>query len=417
MPRPARFAGFLALLCGLAVVPAQPPPTLPGAIPYGAPAGPLGAAPLSDSARVSLLTVLPGREVYSLFGHSAIRIRDDATGLDRTYNFGTFSFDQPFFVLRFLGGRLDYVLDTDPYWAVLANYRAEERPIIEQRLAVPPEAARALYARLEDNALPQNRAYRYDFFWDNCSTRLLDNLDAALVASGSPGVALPPSDRPRTFRELLDPYWAGVPFVEAGANLALGLPPDRLASAREESFLPLELAGQLDRAVLGGRPLVASRDTLFWVPDAGMPRPAPPVPTALAWATLAVGLGATFWGGWRTRTRAGRWADALLFGAAGFAGLVVFLLWTATAHQVTGPNLNVLWAWPTHLAAAVALGRGGVGRRWGLYLAAAAVAAALVALVWTALPQTLPPPLFPVVVLLTVRAGVRAATTGPWVDP
>ena len=84
-----------------------------------------------------------------------------------------------------------------------------------------------------------------------------------------------------------------------------------------------------------------------------------------------------------------------LFGAAGFAGLVVFLLWTATAHQVTGPNLNVLWAWPTHLAAAVALGRGGVGCRWRVYLGAAAAVTALVALAWTALPQTLPAPLFP----------------------
>ena len=415
MRLPARLAGPLAALCAFAAAAQVPAP--PGTVSFGAPpAASAFASGLSDGVEVSLLTMLPGREVYSLFGHSAIRVRDDAAGLDRTYNFGTFSFEQPFFVLRFLGGRLDYVLDTDPFDAVLRQYLAQERPVIEQRLAVPPEAARALYARLEDNARPQNRAYRYDFFWDNCSTRLLDNLDAALVAAGSPGVALPPSERPRTFRQLLDPYWAGVPFVDVGANLALGLPPDRPASAREESFLPLELAAQLDRATVSGRPLVTSRDTLFWVPGAGMPRPAPPVPTALAWAALALGLGATAWGGWRTRSRAGRWGDALLFGAAGFAGLVVFLLWTATAHRVTGPNLNVLWAWPTHLAAAVALGRGGAGRRWGLYLAAAAAVTTLVALAWTALPQALPAPLFPLAVLLAVRAAVRAATTGRWAD-
>ena len=405
MRPPVRLAVLVAL--ALAGGAAAQTPTPPAAFAPG----------LSDSVEVSLLTMLPGREVYSLFGHSAIRIRDDAAGIDRTYNFGTFSFEQPFFVLRFLGGRLDYVLDTDPFWAVLQQYQAQRRPIIEQRLSVPPDAARALYARLEDNALPQNRAYRYDFFWDNCSTRLLDNIDAALVAAGSPGIALPPSEHPRTFRQLLDPYWAGVPFVDVGANLALGLPPDRLAAAREEAFLPLELAGQLDRATVGGRPLVASRDTLFWVEGAGMPRPAPPVPAWVGWAVLAVGLGATLAGGWRAHSRAGRWADAVLFGSAGFAGLVVFLLWTATAHQVTGPNLNVLWAWPTHLAAAVALGRGGVGRRWRVYLGAAAVATALVALAWTALPQTLPAPLFPVAVLLAVRAAMRAATTVPWVRP
>ena len=424
MRPPARLAVLVSLALALAggtqpVGTAAQVPAPPGAVPSeDSPAPAASFAPgLSDAVEVSLLTVLPGREVYSLFGHSALRIRDDAAGIDRTYNFGTFSFEQPLFYLRFLGGRLDYILDTDPFWAVLANYRAEGRPIIEQRLALPPDAARALYARLEDNALPQNRAYRYDFFWDNCSTRLLDNVDAALVAAGSPGIELPPSEQPRTFRQLLDPYWAGVPFVDAGANLALGLPPDRLASAREEAFLPLELAGQLDRAVFGGRPLVASRDTLFWVADAGMPRPAPPAPIVLGWAVLAVGLGATLAGARRAPGRAGRWADAALFGAVGVAGLVVFLLWTATAHQVTGPNLNVLWAWPTHLAAAVALGRGGVGRRWRVYLGAAAAVTALVALAWTALPQTLPAPLFPLAVLLAVRAGVRAATTAPWVRP
>ena len=85
----------------------------------GAQAPPAGLG-LSDEAEVSLLTMLPGEEVYSLFGHSALRIRDDAAGLDRTYNFGTFSFDQPFFLLRFLRGSLDYQLDTDPFWAVLS---------------------------------------------------------------------------------------------------------------------------------------------------------------------------------------------------------------------------------------------------------------------------------------------------------
>ena len=411
MRRPARLAALaFALLAAGGAWGQAAPPAPDGGLASGASAFAYG---LSDSVRVSLLTTLPGRELYTLFGHSALRIRDDVVGLDRTYNFGTFDFGQSFFVLRFLGGRLDYALSTAPFWAVLQQDRAEGRPVIEQRLRLPPQAARALYARLEDNALPQNRAYRYDFFWDNCSTRLLDNVDAALVAAGGPGLTLPPAERRRTFRDLLDPYWAGVPFVDVGANLVLGTPPDRLASAREEAFLPIELAGQLDRATVGGRPLVASRDTLFWVPGAGMPRPAPPVPTALGWAVLAVGLGATVAGGWRNHSRAGRWADAALFGAAGFAGLVAFLLWTATAHAVTGPNLNVFWAWPTHLAAAAVLGRGGAGRAWRAYLGAAAAAAALVALAWTALPQTLPDPLFPVVVLLAARAGVRAATTGP----
>ena len=128
--------------------------------------------------------------------------------------------------------------------------------------------ARALYDRLEVNALPPNRDYRYDFFWDNCSTRLLDAIDGALADVGQPRTVLPDMAEPQTFRQLLAPYLVGHPLTETGLNLALGSPGDRLATAREETFLPIRLADQLDRATVGGRPLVASRDTLFWVPGA-----------------------------------------------------------------------------------------------------------------------------------------------------
>lgn len=375
--------------------------------------GPSDAVPgLSDSVRVSLLTMLPGDEVYSLFGHSALRISDPVMGLDRTYNFGTFSFEQPFFVLRFLRGSLDYQLDTDPFYVELAKYQYLRRPIIEQTLDLPPEAAAALYARLEENALPENRAYRYDFFWDNCSTRLLDAVDSALVDVGGPGLELPPVEAPRTFRQLLDPYWAGTPAVGLGANLALGTPADRVATAREETFLPVELAAQFDRATVAGRPLVARRDTLFWVPGAGLPEPAPRVPLWTAWALFAVGVVGTVLGFWQPGSRIGRWGDALLFGIVGFAGTVFLLLWTATAHEVTGPNWNLLWAWPTHLAAAWAAAR---GRRWRPYFLAAAGACAVTAVLWVVLPQSLPAPALPLVLLVGLRAAVRGGAVSPGV--
>ena len=374
------------------------------------PAPPPGTAVgLSDSARVSLLTMLPGREVYSLFGHSTIRIRDDVSGVDRTYNFGTFSFDQPFFVLRFLRGSLDYSLDTRPFLAELAQYQYLRRPIVEQTLAVGPETVRALYDRLEVNALPQNRLYRYDFFWDNCSTRLLDTIDSSLVDTGGPGLALPPAATPQTFRQLLAPYLVAQPLVETGLNLALGAPGDRLATAREEAFLPLRLADQLDRATVGGRPLVARRDTLFWVPGAGMPAPAPRWPLWLGCAIAALGLAATAAGWRRGPTRWGRIGDVALFGVVGFVGVVLVLFWTATTHDVMRPNWNLLWAWPTHLALAVILARRRPGPRWRVYLVVAAVVTGLTVALWGVLPQRLPLPLLPIALLLAVRLGVWAA--------
>ena len=367
---------------------------------------------LSDAVEVSLLTMMPGEQAYSLFGHSAIRIRDAAAGLDRTYNFGTFDFDQPYFVLRFLRGSLDYQLATAPYEWVLEDYRRQGRPIIEQTLALDAATARALYDVLETNALPENRSYRYDFFFDNCSTRLLGAIDSALARTDSGGAArvtLPPQESTLTFRELIYPYVRGNPPVHLGTDLALGVPTDEVASPREETFLPLELAAQLDRAVVGGRPLVSRRDTVFWLPQAGLPGEAFPWPLFAAWILFA---GTVIWTAisW-TKAPDARVFDGILFGVVGLAGTVLLLLWLATSHTVTGPNLNVLWAWPTHVLAAVAIVRRRTGSFWATYFGATVVVAAGTAAFWLLLPQVLPPAALPVALMLVLRGAVRAAAT------
>ena len=357
---------------------------------------------MSDSVQVSLLTMMPGDEAYSLFGHSALRIRDHASGLDRTYNFGTFDFDQPFFVARFLRGSLDYQLATAPFEWLLMDYELQERPIIEQTLALSPATILELYDLLEINALPENRSYRYDFFWDNCSTRLLAAVDSALARTGHPATTLPPPDSPQTFRQLLAPYIQGAPLLDLGLNLALGLPGDRVATAREETFLPLELAAQLDRATVAGAPLVARRDTVFWLPGTGLPERAFPWPLALAWTVFGLVL---VWSvvSWRRGSPA-RGLDLTLFGLVGGAGLILFLLWGATSHAVMRPNLNLLWAWPTHLVALWGIQR----EHWRPYFALTALGTGLTVLAWAVLPQTLPSAAIPVALAITLRAGIRA---------
>ena len=393
------------------------PPALPAAVALtliaaAQPTGPVAPAGvgLSDSARVSLLTMLPGEAVYSLWGHNAIRIHDPASGLDRAYNYGTFDASQPYFVLRFLSGRLNYLLDTAPYPYEVRRYAAEGRPIVEQTLDLSPETTRALYDLLETNALPQNRDYRYDFLRDNCSTRLLDGIDAALAATGQPAVALPPLDSATTFRDFVRPYMVGDPLVDVGTAIGLGLPMDRVASRREAVFLPLALADALDGATVAGRPLVASRDTVFWVEGAGRVDPAFPGPAVLAWGALALALAAVAAGprlpaGAR---RAGRVVDVALFAAAGFAGTVLLLLWTVTDHYVTEANVELLWLWPTHLAFAVALARPSLGPFWRRYAVAAAVVTVVAVGVWFVAPEPVHPATLPIALLLAARAGVRS---------
>ena len=411
---PLLFA-LLATVAAHAQVPASsmPGPQAPNELATDAPSDAAGDAfGLSDSTQVSLLTMMPGEQAYSLFGHSAIRIRDAAAGLDRTYNFGTFDFDQPYFVPRFLRGSLDYQLATAPYEWVLEDYKLQGRPIIEQTLALDAATTRALYDVLETNALPENRSYRYDFFFDNCSTRLLGAIDSALARTGTGDAArvtLPPQESEWTFRELIYPYVRGNPPVHLGTDLALGVPTDDVASPRQETFLPLELAAQLDRATVGGQALVSRRDTVFWLPEAGLPEEAFPWPLLAGWILFA---GTVIWTAisW-TKAPDARLLDGVLFGVVGLAGTLMLLLWTATSHTVTGPNLNVLWAWPTHVVAAFAIARRQTGSVWATYFGLTAFVTAVAAVFWSALPQVLPAAALPIALMLVLRGAVRAATT------
>lgn len=364
---------------------------------------------LTPGATASVLTMLPGREVYSLFGHTALRIRDDAAGIDRTYNYGTFDFEQPGFLLRFARGRLDYQLTTTTTPDELARYAWLGRGVFEQTLALDAPTVRALYDLLEVNALPENRAYRYDFLFDNCSTRPLDMIAAALVQAGRPPLTLAPLEAPHaTFRDRLAPYLVGTPLVELGIRLGLGVPVDRAPTPREATFLPLDLAAALDGATVGGRPLVARTDTLVRTPNPTMPREAVGWPLALAALVLAASVALALMP--RARTAA-RVFDAALFAAVGVAGVVLVLLAVATEHVVTRPNWNLAWAWPTHGLAAVALARTATGpRAWRAYLWATTVVAGMVAAgaLVDAVPQPLPYEAAVLALALAVRAGVRA---------
>ena len=360
---------------------------------------------LSPDAEVSLLTMLPGDEVYSVFGHTAFRVRDPALGLDRTYNYGTFDFDQPFFIARFARGLLDYQLSVAAMERTLAEYRYLERPIIEQRLDLPLEARQNLFRFLETNYLPENRAYRYDFFFDNCSTRPRDALERALGQRLDYGGYEP---RGMTFRDLLRPYLEGHPLTGLGIDLGLGAPTDRAATDREAMFLPLELMRAYDEASFEGRPLVASRDTLFWVEGAGMPEDAFDWPTLVAWLVFALGaaLSVAAWQRWAER--AARRFDVITFGVVGLAGSILLWLWLGTEHSVTGPNGNLLWAWPTHLVAAFLLARRNPSGRLRVYWMLTAAVALGTLLAWPVLPQALHSAVFPLTLLLGVRAGSRA---------
>jgi len=405
LPLRARWAVVALALQGLQGLPA-------GGLPAQTPARP---AELSDSALVSLITVLPGRSLYNVFGHTLIRVRDPATGLDVGYNYGTFDFPDSFlgggaFVARFAYGRLDYRLDAPnypPLRAVEWYWREEGRASIEQTLALSPHQRRALYRSLEENARPENATYRYDFFFDNCSTRPRDRIESALGGELRNGLGDPGA----SFRQLLDPYLVEKPGLNLAMDLGLGPPADRPASARDAAFLPEWLMRWSAAARVDGpdgtRMLVSRTDTLTWAPGAADRTPAPAWPRVALWLIALVGVWLTI-RDLRAGRPARRWLDGALFTSLGLAGVVLAFLVFVSIHAVTKGNLNLLWAVPFHLAPGIALLRG-TRPAWLRGYMLATLALLVVFLVgWPVWPQEIPGAVLPLVLLVAARAGTLA---------
>jgi hypothetical protein len=356
---------------------------------------------LSDSAYISVLTILPGDPLYSAFGHTAIRVRDDSLGIDAVYNFGTFDFDTDWFYLKFARGLLDYRLARNLFGDVYLAYSEEGRPIIEQRLNLDEQERQLAVVKLEHNYLPENRFYRYDFFFDNCSTRPRDLIELLL---GNAELRVDVADR-QTFRELIKPYIAPTPWTHFIIDVLLGSGADEVAGPRERLFLPDELMVSME-TVYHERAVVADTDTLFW--PIGYERGHQSGvfgPMFVFGVLLVLGLAVVF-----APARDHRYLrnfDATLFFFAGLVGVAILFLWFLSEHSVTQDNWNILWAFPIHVVAAAALVRDGerLWLRW--YFVMAAVGAACLLAVLPLVNQGFHPAVIPLCLLIMVRAGFR----------
>lgn len=362
------------------------------------------AVPLSPDAQISLLTCTPGNEVYSIFGHSALRVQDSIQGLDQVYNYGTFDFNTPNFYLKFLRGQLDYKLDQDPFRAFIRSYTYQQRGVVEKQLNLSPSQKQSLFDFLENNSLPENAYYRYDFFFDNCATRIRDAVEKA--AGGTLSFRhnhLEKEDY--TFRQLLGLYINKQPWLDFGMNLLLGKYTDRLATPREYMFLP----DFLDRAFMEAflqdtpeatlQPLVKQNITLL--PNEVTPVVTPFYSTplfvfgilALVIAALSLALPAA----------ALRWFDVAWFGLLGLVGVLLVFMWFGTDHQPTSWNYNLLWANPLWLGLPILLYRR--SRRAKYIFLAVALCSFFTVVGWRILPQVLPWAGIPLTCITAIRAS------------
>ncbi|MDN3204834.1 Lnb N-terminal periplasmic domain-containing protein [Algoriphagus sediminis] len=367
----------------------------------------LGSVAQAQVYRVSLLTCEPGEELYSAFGHSAIRIMDIGSGRDMVFNYGTFDFDTPFFLYKFARRTLDYQLSVTTYARFIQAYNAEQRGVTEQVLDISGEQARYLVEFLEVNLLPERRYYRYDFFFDNCATRIRDAFELALgddLIWAEPE----PADEPKTFRNLIDEYILSSVWADFGIDLALGSVIDEEASAYEAQFLPDYMQeafarAEVQRDIRGIRPLVKETNIILDFPPAQPKSWGLFNPYVLLWL-LAILFGTITYLGYR-RKRLYIGFDFGLFSILGLLGIVIFLLWFATDHIATKMNWNILWAFPGHLVLAFALLSKNLKSWVRKYLLFALIAADAAVVFWIFGWQSFHPSIVPLLLVIILRTN------------
>nr|WP_262378718.1 DUF4105 domain-containing protein [Luteimonas viscosa] len=289
--------------------------------------------------RIGVATMQPGEIFFERFGHNAIVVDDPLFAEPVSYNFGFFDLDEPDFTGRFVRGDMRYRLVALPLSQDLAYYREVGRGVSVQWLDLDPDEAARLAAALADNARPENAAYRYDYFTDNCSTRVRDALDDAL--GGLLRRQLAGRSRGNTFRGDAVRLASPAPWLWLGFDLGLGPAADRPNALWDDAFVPMRLADALDgirRA--DGRPLVAATEELL--PHRLAPEP-PEMPRPWwPWllAGLAIAAALRLLGQRRPPALAALalpfWTLAALLGGA------MLFLWGLTEHRFAWANQNLL---------------------------------------------------------------------------
>ena len=350
--------------------------------------------------RISILTCAPGEELYATFGHSAIRITDSASHNDIVYNYGTFNFDEPGFYMKFIRGKLSFYLSTEDYDSFIADYREDQRNVTEQELQLSCNEKNNVATMLEENMMAQNRTYKYDFTFDNCTTRLRDLVEKSADTSVRFGKVVTGN---KTFRDLIyeyldknDKQWS-----KLGIDILLGARMDVVMSPRQAMFLPDYLMKTLDSTTIDSRPLVAqTRQAVIAT--------AMPVTVHFFSGPLFIGICLFVWIALLSFSkitfvkRLLAALDGLLFFVTGLLGILLVVMWFGTDHYMCKDNYNLLWAWPTHAVAAFYMYA--KKRPATRYFMIYSVFSVVLIGCWFFLPQHLNPALLPFTGLLLLRS-------------
>ncbi len=354
-----------------------------------------------DSVRVRLVTFYPGSEVFSVYGHSELRVTWN--GNDWYFNYGVFDFNEPNFVYRFVKGEAEYLCAAMPPQYATAGM--EGRRMIEQELNLTPAQARKVRDFLVANAQPGNNKYVYQYLGDNCSTRPRDIIEMAV----GPSLRYPVMTDTVTYRDMMRRYTRNYPWEQAGIDLILGSDLDKPLDLRQQMFIPMALMEAVDGATIerdGERvPLVKDRQVVVDTSEQGTVLPPTPWylhPLTAAIVLLTIVAAITIAD--LKNHRVTRWLDFGIATVYSMAGCLVFFLMFVSVREATIPNYNALWVNPFYLIQLALMWSGRTRRALRLYHAVNGTVVLLTIIVWPLLPQVMNAAFLPLMIIPVLRA-------------
>ncbi len=297
---------------------------------------------LSRKAEISVLTIGPGSSLNDAFGHNAFRIKDSLNHIDVVFNYGIYDFNTPNFYIKFAQGRLNYLIGMNYYKDFYRNYKEENRTIKEQVLNLSQDEKQRLLNFLLNNIKPENRRYLYDFFYDNCATKIRDVLET--TTNNKIQFNTPDRFKQQTFRQLIYSNLNKNSWGSFGIDLALGSVIDKKATPYEHMFLPKYIFKFFENATFSnsGKKLVKQTHILYKKTDTPKTNNFLTSPLMVFGIIGSLILFITF-KDYKNKKRS-NWLDVILFCITGIIGILILLLWFATDHKGTHQNYNLLWA-------------------------------------------------------------------------
>jgi hypothetical protein len=355
---------------------------------------------LSPSAEISVLTIGQGNSLNDAFGHNVFRVKDKTYGIDLVYGYGEYDYDAPNFYLNFAQGKLNYLISSDSYQRFYRRYVNENRTIREQVLNLTLAEKQNIFDYLQYNLKPENRRYLYDFFYDNCATKMRDIVEETSTRKIT--FNTPANFKPKTFRELIGENVDANSWESLGMDIAIGSVTDKQATPYEHMFLPKYIFDFFESATINStEKLVKKTNTLYQKKNISNSKNFLLSPLGIFGILGVIIIFITYFD--FKKQKRNKWLDLVLFVFTGFIGVGLLLLWFATDHSSTAQNYNLLWAFPLNIFVIAQLFKNKVKSWFVKYLKFLIIMLCLLTLHWIIGIQAYAIGLIPLLIALFIR--------------